>query len=98
MVRREVLYFDEFGSQNTAEAIKAAKKATLDLGLKHVVVASGSGATGFKVAEEFKGSNIRVVVVTEYAGAVEFEEENREKLKELGCSDDHKHACLSQSS
>ena len=86
MVRREVIYFDEFGSQNTAETIKAAKKAALDLGLKHVVVASGSGATGFKVAEEFKGSNIKVVVVTEYAGAVEFEEEHRKKLKELGAA------------
>ena len=86
MVRREVLYFDEFGSQNTAETIKASKKAALDLGLKYVVVASGSGGTGFKVAEELKGSNIKVVVVTEYAGSVEFEEEHRKKLKELGAA------------
>ena len=86
MVRREVLYFDEFGPQNTAETIKAAKKAALDLRLKHVVVASGSGATGVKVAEEFKGSKIKVVVVTEYAGALEFKEEYGKKLKELGAT------------
>lgn len=83
MVKREVHYFDEAGPQNTAETIKAAKKTALDLGLKYVVVASGSGTTGVKVAEEFKDSGVKVVVVTEYAGSVEFSEGNRKKLEKL---------------
>jgi len=86
MVKRETHYFEEFGSQNTSETVKAAKKAALDLGLKHVVVASGSGTTGVKVAEEFKGSGAKVVVVTEYAGSVEFSEENRKKLEKLNAT------------
>ncbi len=86
MVKREVHYFEEPGSQNTSETIKAAKKAALDLGLKHVVVASGSGTTGVKVAEEFKDSGVKVVVATEYAGAVEFSEKNRKKLEKLNAT------------
>ncbi len=86
MVKREVHYFEEYGSQNTIETVKAAKKAALDLGLKYVVVASGSGTTGVKVAEGFKGSGVKVVVVTEYAGAVEFSEENRKKLEKLNAT------------
>jgi hypothetical protein len=86
MVKREVHCFEEPGSQNTNETIKAAKKAALDLGLKHVVVASGSGTTGVKVAEEFKDSGVKVVVATEYAGAVEFSEKNRKKLEKLNAT------------
>jgi len=58
----------------------------LNLGLKYVVVASGSGSTGVKVAEEFKDSGIKVVVVTEYAGSVEFTEEHRKKLEKLNAT------------
>jgi len=83
MVKREVHYFEEFGSQNTSETIEAAKKAVLDLGLKYVVVASGSGTTGIKVAKEFKDSGVKVVIVTEYAGSVEFSEENKKELDKL---------------
>ena len=83
MVKREVHYFEESGSQNTSETLKAAKKAALDLGLKYVIVASGSGTTGVKVVEEFKDSGVKVVVVTEYAGSVEFSEKNRKKLEKL---------------
>lgn len=86
MVKREVHYFEESGSQNTSETIKAAKKAALDLGLKYTVVASGSGTTGVKVAEEFEGSGVKVVVVTEYAGSVEFSEKNRKKLEKLNAT------------
>jgi len=83
MVKRTVQYFEEYGPKNTAETIKAAKKAALSLGLRYVVVASGSGSTGVKVAEAFSGSNVKVVVVTEYAGSVEFMEENRKRLQKL---------------
>ncbi len=51
--------------------------------MKFVVVASASGVTGVKTAEAFRGTEISVVVVTEYAGMAEFKEENRKKLREL---------------
>jgi len=83
MVNRQVHYFEESGAQNTTETMKAAKEAALNLGLKYVVVASGSGTTGVKVAQEFQDSRVNVVVVTEYAGLVEFAEKNRKKLEKL---------------
>jgi len=83
MAKREVYYFQTFGEQNTEQTIEAAKKAALSLGLKFVVVASASGVTGVKTAEAFRGTEISVVVVTEYAGMAEFKEENRKKLREL---------------
>ena len=86
MVRREVLYFEEFGSQNTTETIEAAKKVALDLGLKYAVVASASGSTGVAAAEEFQDTDVKVVVVTEYAGMAEFKEDNKRRLEELNAA------------
>ena len=83
MTKREVYYFETFGEQNTDQTIEAAKKAALGLNLKSIVVASASGVTGVKTAEVFKGTGMKVVVVTEYAGMAEFKEENRRKLREL---------------
>lgn len=83
MTKREVYYFETFGEQNTDQTIEAARKAALGLNLKSIVVASASGVTGVKTAEVFKGTGMKVVVVTEYAGMAEFKEENRRKLREL---------------
>ncbi len=83
MVKREVYYFEDFGKHNTEQTIEAAKKGALSLDLKFVVVASASGVTGINTAEAFKGTGVKVVVVTEYAGMAEFMDENRRKLKEL---------------
>lgn len=83
MVKREVNYFEDFGAQNTEQTIEAAKDAALSLSLKYVVVASATGLTGVKVANTFKDTGVKVVVVTEYAGMAKFEEENRKKLKEM---------------
>ena len=83
MVQREVQFFDNFGEQNTKQTMKAAKKVALHLGLKHVIVATASGVTGVKTAEMFRNTDVKVVVVTEYAGMAEFKEENRRKLREL---------------
>jgi hypothetical protein len=86
MIRREVCYFEDFGEQNTEQTIEAAKKAASNLDVKYVVVATASGATGVKAAEAFKGTGMKVVVVTEYAGMAEFKDENRRKLEELGAA------------
>jgi len=83
LAKREVHYFEDFGAQNTEQTIETAKNVALNLGLKHVVVASATGLTGVKVARAFKGTGVKVVVVTEYAGMEEFKEENRKKLKEM---------------
>ena len=83
LVKREVDYFEDFGSQNTGQTIEAAKNVALNLALEYVVVATATGSTGVKTAEAFNGTSVKVVVVTEYAGMAEFKEENRRKLKEM---------------
>ncbi|MFQ6054286.1 MAG: pyruvate kinase alpha/beta domain-containing protein [Candidatus Bathyarchaeia archaeon] len=83
-MRREVVYFEESSPENTDETIEAARRAAETLGLKYIVVATGTGATGVKVAEAFKDMGIKVVAVTEYAGAVELKEENVKRIRELG--------------
>jgi len=75
MIKREVYYFEDYGEQNTEQTIEVARKAALSLGLNYIVVATASGATGVKAAEAFKGTDMKVVVVTEYAGMAEFKEE-----------------------
>lgn len=84
MVKREVLYFDESSPDNTEETIGAVKVVIDALKLKYVIVATGTGSTGVKVAEAFKGTGVKVVVVTEYAGSVDLVEKNLKKIRELG--------------
>jgi len=84
MVKHEVTYFDESSPENTEETIRAVKKAAKALGLKHVVVATGTGATGVKFAEEFRGEDVKVVAVTEHAGSTDLQQENVKRICELG--------------
>jgi hypothetical protein len=83
MVKREVEYFEDFGAHNTDQTIEVAKNVALNLSLKYAVVASATGSTGVKTAVAFRETDVKVVVVTEYAGMAEFKEENRLKLKEM---------------
>jgi len=83
MVKREVLYFEDYGAQNTTQTIKAAKKTALKLDLKYVVVATATGSTAVKTAKAFKNTNIKVVAVTEYAGMAKFSEASRNKLQQM---------------
>jgi hypothetical protein len=83
MVKKEICYFQNPGPENTVETITAAKKTVVETEINYVVVASGSGDTGVKVAETFRNSKVKVVVVNQDPGGVIFEEENRLKLLEL---------------
>lgn len=63
MIRREVIYFEEGGPEHTDTTIDLALKAARELGIGKVVVASTTGDSGVKVAERFKGTDIKVIVV-----------------------------------
>lgn len=85
--RVEVVYFDRPGPENTDEALAAAKARADALGLKHVLVATTTGATGRRAAELFQGYH--VVAVTHSTGFVqpneqELQEEHREALRRMG--------------
>ena len=68
MLRKDIVYFEKAGEQNTDEVIALALGRAKELGLRHVVVATSSGETGVKVAKLFKGSGISVIVVGHQVG------------------------------
>ena len=51
------VYFEKPGPANTGETLRLAKKRADDLGIKTIVLASSTGATGAKAAEIFIGFN-----------------------------------------
>jgi len=70
-----VVYFDRPGPENTEETLRLARARADALGLRHVLVAPTTGATGRRAAEVFHG--LHVVVVTHSAG---FAAPNTEEL------------------
>jgi Uncharacterized conserved protein len=89
MIRRDIVYFEKAGSQNTDDTIRLALERAALLNIKHVVVASTSGATGVKAAIAFAGTGVKVIVVGHHVGfskpgVRELEEEHVLKLQEMG--------------
>ncbi|OYT66350.1 hypothetical protein B6U74_01160 [Candidatus Bathyarchaeota archaeon ex4484_205] len=83
MNERRILYFEKAGSQNTQETLKRAKERALELRIKTIVVASTTGETGLKALEEFKNTDMRIIVVG-HAGGAEYTEEAKRKIGEKG--------------
>jgi hypothetical protein len=75
-IESRAVYFEKPGHENTDRKLQLANARADELAVKTVVVASGSGATGAKAAEIFKGKNIVVV-----AGAVGYQEPNTHRMK-----------------
>ena len=86
---KQITYFDSPGANNTDPVIQAAKKRIKELGIRHVVVASTSGATALKVWEALKDSDVSIVCVGEHYGfwggdEQRFSEETRKELESKG--------------
>ena len=90
-MRREVLFFDNPGPVNTNGVIEAVKERAKEGDIGHIVVASISGKTALRVAQELRSLNISIVCVSGPPSWSIFEEydypmvkgEIREKLEEL---------------
>jgi hypothetical protein len=83
------MYFEKAGKENTEKSLRIAKEEALKRNIKYIVVASTTGETGLKMAEILKDTEIKLVVVTHNTGfskegEVEFKEENKKKIEELG--------------
>jgi len=65
---KKVLYFEKPGPGNTDSVVQAVKERVKEGDIKHVVVASISGRTALKFAEELKDTGVSVVCVSGYAG------------------------------
>jgi hypothetical protein len=82
-MKKEIVYFDEAGKQNTDECIAAVKKRVSGGDVKHVVVASSTGETALKLADAL--SDVKVVCVSYHAGVKTKEiDENKPKLADKG--------------
>lgn len=69
MSKATVTYFDAPGEQNTEQVLEIVRERLGRGGVRHVVVASGTGATAKRTVAKLKGSGAVIVVVTEQCGA-----------------------------
>ncbi len=86
---KEIVYFQKPGKANTEKTIELAKERALELGVRHVVVASTKGRTGVLAAEAFRDTDIEVVVVSEHYGYRDegewfMEKKHLSRLNDLG--------------
>lgn len=83
----QTIHFKTTGPANTAKTLSLAGKRAKALGIKSVLVASTSGATGVLAAKQFKGKNL--VVISHSTGfkekdRQEFKEKHRKEIERLG--------------
>lgn len=65
VMKKEILYFDEPGPQNTEKVLEAVKERLKVKDIRYVVVASESGATALKAAKILKA---KIICVVPYGG------------------------------
>lgn len=89
MIKRDIVYFEKAGSQNTDDTIRLAADRAKELGIKYVVVASVSGETGVKAARAFADTDVKVIVIGHHVGFSgpgqrDFEDRYLKELTEMG--------------
>lgn len=83
----QTVYFRQTGPANTVRTLELAGTRARELGIRQVMVASTSGATGVQAVHEFQGADL--VVVTHSTGfsepnGQELTPENRAAIEEAG--------------
>ena len=67
-MRREMLLFEEAGPKNTELTLEAARRRAEELDIRHLVVATSTGATMLKALDVCADAEIQIVGVTLLAG------------------------------
>jgi len=65
-IKKEITYFEFCGEVNTEKVLELAKKRCEESGIKKVIIASETGRSALKALKIFRGSNIKIIVVTHY--------------------------------
>jgi len=65
---KRITYFETPGPHNTDKVVEAVKERIKEGDVKHVVVASISGKTALRFAEELRAMGVSIVCVSGYAG------------------------------
>lgn len=76
-IERKTVYFEKRGPTNTDETLQLAKERADVLGIRDIIVASSTGATGANASKIFRGHNLIVV-----ASVVGFREPNKTSMLE----------------
>ena len=76
-IERKTVYFEKRGPTNTHETLQLAKERAEALGIRDIIVASGTGTTGAKASKIFRGYNLVVV-----ASVMGFKEPNKSSMLE----------------
>jgi len=86
-MRREVVYFEQPGPENTEAALELARQRAEALGITKVVVATTTGDTALRAAQAVPGRQLIAVVRPPREGRAErLAPEAAARLRELGCS------------
>ena len=87
-MRKEIVYFERSGPENTVETLKLAKERANELGIRDIVVASSHGKTALKAAEFFDPEKNNLVAVTISESFKDFgwnmKPEEKEQLEKRG--------------
>ena len=63
-----ITYFESPGRQNTDQTLALVRERAEALGIRYLVVATTSGATGLRAAHVFQGTDVQIVGITLHAG------------------------------
>ncbi len=67
-IERKVTYWEKAGKEHTEETLVIARDAAKERGIDTVLISSTTGYTAEKAVEVFKGSGLKLVVVTHSTG------------------------------
>lgn len=89
-IERKVTYWEKTGKEHTDATLKIALEAAKERSIGTVLISSTTGYTAEKAVEVFKGSGLKLVVVTHSTGyrtkgVQMMPDETRAKLKAAGC-------------
>jgi hypothetical protein len=89
-IERKVTYWEKAGKEHTDATLKIALEGAKERGIDTVLISSTTGYTAEKAVDVFKGSGLKLVVVTHSTGyrtkgVQMMPDETRAKLKEAGC-------------
>ena len=90
MIKKEIVYFERSGAENTEDIIEIVYRRLQEGDIKSVVVASSQGATGLKFAQRM-GKDTNLVVVSSHPGRSkpgvwDFNTDILRELDMMGCT------------
>ena len=68
MIKREIIFFEKPGADNTQATLEAVRERVKSLEIKKIVLATSSGDTALKAVDLLKELDVKIIAVTLHAG------------------------------